>query len=153
MWPAGAGSAATYAALRSQEHRGHSDTHKHRLLRQHHCSRKVGQPMGKAGLVQSIRRSRRCVPFVDPSRPSLSPRVAVSPNSFRGRAWLRLPDRRANSEGLFFRGYELGVAAMHGSSVCDRLIAERNRSVDPTGVSFRGQESITPCGGINSPRC
>jgi len=64
--------------------------------------------MGKAGLVQSIRRSRRCVPFVDPSRPSLSPRVAVSPNSFRGRAWLRLPDRRAKliRSSFFFFGYE-----------------------------------------------
>ena len=62
----------------------------------------------------------RCVPFLDPiSTLPASPRVAISPNSFRGRAWLRLPDRRANSEGLFFRGYVLGVAAMHGRSVCD----------------------------------
>jgi len=153
MWPAGAGS-ATYAALRSQEHRGHSDTHTHRLLRQHHCSRKVGQPMGKAGLVSSIRRSTTMDDAFrswTPSRPSRPPPVSPSAPtvSVDGHGFASL------IAGLIRRGFFLGdtysVLLQCMGGVC--VIAERNRSVDPTGVSFRGQESITPCGGINSPRC
>lgn len=72
-------------------------SHTHRLLRQHHCNRKVGQPVEKAGHGPWHSTMRRSCSVFGPIS-ILLPRVAVSPNSSVDGRGFASPIARANSD-------------------------------------------------------